>query len=85
MNNKVPMTDTLKALLNPNLNSEKTLFTKPLTMPERGGKVYSLSPEEINKINLHKNSTCPILSSAIHPSLFLGIWYIFFFKNILLG
>ena len=50
MDNKVPMTDTLEALLNPRLNSEKMPFVKPLAMPESGEKVYSLSTEDINKI-----------------------------------
>jgi len=64
MDNKVPMTDTLEALLNPRLNSEKMPFVKPLTMPESGEKVYSLSTEDINKIRKLRGSVVDL-----HPGM----------------
>ena len=64
MKNKVPITDTLSALLNPMLNSEKALFTKPLTIPESGEKVYSLTSEEIDKIRRLRGSVVDL-----HPGM----------------
>lgn len=64
MKNKVPITDTLSALLNPKLNSEKMPFTKPLTKPKRGEKVYSLTPEEIDKIRKLRGSVVDL-----HPGM----------------
>ena len=64
MKNKVPLTDTLKALLNPGLNSEKKPFTKPLKRPEKGYKVYSLTSEEIDKIRALRGSVVDL-----HPGM----------------
>jgi len=58
------MTDTLEALLNPRLNSEKMPFVKPLAMPESGEKVYSLSTEDINKIRKLRGSVVDL-----HPGM----------------
>ena len=64
MDIKVPMTDTLEALLNPRLNSEKMPFVKPLTIPASGEKVYSLSSEDINKIRKLRGSIVDL-----HPGM----------------
>ena len=64
MDNKVPMTDTLEALLNPRLNSEKLPFVRPLTIPESGEKVYSLSSEDSNKIRKLRGSVVDL-----HPGM----------------
>jgi radical SAM protein with 4Fe4S-binding SPASM domain len=64
MKNKVPITDTLKALLNPRLNSERMLFTRPLTKPEKGDKVYSLTSEDIDKIRALRGSVVDL-----HPGM----------------
>ncbi len=64
MKNKVPITDTLSALLNPGLNSEKKPFTRPLKEPEKGDKVYSLTSEEINKIRALRGSVVDL-----HPGM----------------
>ncbi|MDA2934638.1 radical SAM protein [Acidobacteria bacterium AH-259-D05] len=47
---KVPLTPTLHALLNPNLNSREPIFTNPIQPPTKEEKIYPLSTEEIDKI-----------------------------------
>ena len=64
MKSKVPLTDTLKSLLNPGLNAEKRPFTRPLQKPEKGDKVYSLTSEEIDKIRRLRGSVVDL-----HPGM----------------
>ena len=47
---KVPMTETLCSLLEPNLHRKEPIFTRPLTLPNEGEKVYNLTEKQIHKI-----------------------------------
>ena len=60
----VPMTETLKGLLNPDLFRGETVFSRPLNLPKEGEKVYSLSPEEIQSIRNLRGSVVDL-----HPGM----------------
>jgi len=47
---KVPMTDSLKKLLHPDLFKKEPIFTKPLRPPRDGEKIHRFSQEEIESI-----------------------------------
>src|SRR3989344_2191341 len=47
---KIPITDSLRKLLHPDLFRKEPIFTKPLREPKEGEKVYSLSEEDIQAI-----------------------------------
>ena len=48
---KVPMTETLFSLLEPNLHRKEPIFTRSLTLPKEGIKVYNLTAEYVYKTN----------------------------------
>ena len=58
------MTDTLRALLQPDLFRKEPIFTKPLAPPEKGEKIYSLSEKEINAIRHLRGSVIDL-----HPGM----------------
>lgn len=61
---KVPMTPALEALLNPNLHDQEPIFTRALTPPSKGEKVYFLSPEDINAIRTMRGAVVDL-----HPGM----------------
>ena len=58
------MTDTLKALLNPDLFKKEPIFTEPLKEPKKGEKVYSLSTKEIVSIRALRGAVVDL-----HPGM----------------
>lgn len=61
---KVPMTETLRSLLHPELFKKEPLFTVPLRLPKEGEKVYALSPEEVNGIRKMRGAVVDL-----HPGM----------------
>ena len=61
---KVPMTDSLKKLLYPDLFKKEPIFTKPLRKPLGGEKVYALSEADIKSIRDLRGSVVDL-----HPGM----------------
>src|SRR3989344_5808026 len=61
---KVPITDTLERLLNPDLFKKESIFTKPLQPPAQGEKIYELSQKDIDDINKLRGSVVDL-----HPGM----------------
>ena len=60
----VPITDTLKTLLHPDLFRKEPIFTTPLAPPRKGEKVYNLSEEEIREIRALRGAVIDL-----HPGM----------------
>lgn len=61
---RVPMTQTLNQLLQPDLFKKEPIFTRPLTPFTNGEKVYSLSEEDINSIRVMRGNVVDL-----HPGM----------------
>ena len=61
---KVPMTEALESLLNPDLFRGEPIFTRPLTPLSKGEKVYSLTEEDINSIRAMRGAVVDL-----HPGM----------------
>ena len=61
---RVPMTDSLNALLHPDLPRKEPLFTRRLEPPAEGEKVYKLSEEEVNAIRRKRGEVVDL-----HPGM----------------
>ncbi|MEK6932307.1 MAG: radical SAM protein, partial [Nanoarchaeota archaeon] len=62
--NKVPITETLEKLLNPDLFRNEPIFTSPLQTPKSGEKVYELLQEDIDGIKKLRGSVVDL-----HPGM----------------
>jgi len=61
---KVPITPELEKLLHPDLFMKEPIFTRRLTPPEEGEKVYALTPEDIKGIRNLRGSVVDL-----HPGM----------------
>jgi radical SAM protein with 4Fe4S-binding SPASM domain len=61
---KVPMTESLRRLLDPRLHGKEPIFTGELEPPAPGEKVYSLAPEEVRRIRELRGATVDL-----HPGM----------------